>query len=386
MRIGIVAGETSGDILGAGLIAAIKEKYPDATFEGIAGPLMEKQGAKSLFPMERLAVVGLVEILGRYRELKGILQKLVNHFYQNPPDVFIGVDAPEFNLKLAHKLRQAGIKTVQYVSPQVWAWRQYRVKKISQSVNLMLTLFPFEESFYAQHSVAVRFVGHPVADVIPLEINKQEIREELKLPQDKEIVAILPGSRGVEVHYLAEIFIKAAKWCLDRRPNLFFIAPLANAARRKQFEQALHRQGAALPVKIVEGHSREIMAAADVVMLASGTATLEALLLKKPMVVAYRLSPISYRIFKAIVKVSSYALPNLLVGKPIVPECIQQGATAEKIGMQVLHYLQNPQLVDELQREFLQVHQNLRRDASRQAAAAVLQLIENDEPTHVQLG
>jgi len=198
MRIGIVAGETSGDILGAGLIAAIKEKYPDATFEGIAGPLMEKQGAKSLFPMERLAVVGLVEILGRYRELKGILQKLVNHFYQNPPDVFIGVDAPEFNLKLAHKLRQAGIKTVQYVSPQVWAWRQYRVKKISQSVNLMLTLFPFEESFYAKHSVAVRFVGHPVADVIPLEINKQEIREELKLPQDKEIVAILPGSRGVE--------------------------------------------------------------------------------------------------------------------------------------------------------------------------------------------
>lgn len=379
MRFGIVVGEASGDLLGAGLIAAIKQQYPEATFEGIAGPLMKKQGARSLYPMERLAVMGIVEILGRYRELTTIRKNLISHFCSNPPDVFIGVDAPEFNIHLAQKLREAGIKTVQYVSPQVWAWRQYRVKKIARAVDLMLTLFPFEEEFYGSRAVAVKCVGHPLADAIALHPDKAAARENLKIPADKEVVALLPGSRGVEVHYLADVFIQAALWCLERRPNLFFVAPLANKARRKQFEQALQRQGGTLPIKLVTGNSREVMAAADVVVLASGTATLEGLLLKKPMVVAYRLSGMSYRIFKFLSQVSLYALPNLLAGKALVPELIQRNATPEKIGRQVLEYFLNPEKVTVLQKEFEAIHLMLRKNASQQAADAVIQLAKKDQ-------
>ncbi|WP_455209614.1 lipid-A-disaccharide synthase [Kaarinaea lacus] len=378
MRFGIVVGEASGDLLGAGLIAAIKQQYPDATFEGIAGPLMEKQGARSLYPMERLAVMGIVEILGRYRELSNIRKNLINHFVRNPPDVFIGVDAPEFNLHMAQKLREAGIKTVQYVSPQVWAWRQYRVKQIAKAVDLMLTLFPFEEDFYTKRSVAVKCVGHPLADVIAMHPDKAAARENLKIPEGKEVVAFLPGSRGVEVHYLAEVFIQAAQWCLDRRPNLFFVAPLANEARRKQFEQALHRQGGTLPIKIVTGGAREVMTASDVVVLASGTATLEGLLLKKPMVVAYRLSQMSYFIFKFLSQVSHYALPNLLAGKSLVPELIQHNATPEKIGKAVLDYFRHPEKMTFLQQEFETIHNTLRKNASHQAAEAVIQLAQSN--------
>jgi lipid-A-disaccharide synthase len=384
MRFGIVVGEASGDLLGAGLIAAIKQHYPNAVFEGIAGPLMEKQGAQSLYPMERLAVMGIVEILGRYRELSKIRNNLINHFVRNPPDVFIGVDAPEFNLHMAHKLREAGIKTVQYVSPQVWAWRQYRVKKIAQAVDLMLTLFPFEEQFYASRSVAVKCVGHPLADVIAMHPDKAAARENLKIPEDKDVVAFLPGSRGVEVHYLADVFIQAAQWCLDRQPNLFFVAPLANESRRKQFEQALYRQGGSLPIKLVTGNSREVMTAADVVVLASGTATLEGLLLKKPLVVAYRLSQISYFIFKYLSQVSYYALPNLLAGKPLVPELIQQNATPEKIGTAVLDYFRHPNKVAILQQEFEAIHNTLRKNASQQAADAVIQLAQNKTNATIQ--
>lgn len=385
MRFAIVVGEASGDLLGAGLIAAIKQRCPDATFEGIAGPLMKKQGARSLYPMERLAVMGIVEILGRYRELSRLRNNLINHFQRNPPDVFIGVDAPEFNIYLAMKLREAGIKTVQYVSPQVWAWRQYRVKKIARALDLMLTLFPFEEDFYAARSVSVKCVGHPLADVIPMHPDKAAARENLKIPENTEVVAMLPGSRGVEVHYLADIFIQAAQWCLDRRPNLLFVAPLANKARRKQFEQALKRQGGTLPVRLVDGNSREVMTAADVVMLASGTATLEAMLLKKPMVVSYKLSNMSYRIFKFFSKVTQYALPNLLASKVLVPELIQQNATPEKIGHAVLEYLRNPGKVELLKHEFEAIHQSLRKNASQEAAVAVLQLAQQTAETQPDL-
>jgi len=385
MRFGIVVGEASGDLLGAGLVAAIKQKYPDASFEGIAGPLMEKLGVRSIYPMERLAVMGIVEILGRYRELSNIRKNLISHFIHNPPDVFIGVDAPEFNIHLAQKLREAGIKTVQYVSPQVWAWRQYRVKKIAKAVDLMLTLFPFEEEFYAARAVAVKCVGHPLADVIATHPDKNAARENLKIPGDKEVVAFLPGSRGVEVHYLAEVFIQAAQWCLDRRPNLFFIAPLANEARRKQFEHALHRQGGTLPIKLVTGNAREVMTAADVVVLASGTATLEGLLLKKPMVVAYRLSQTSYFIFKFLSQVSHYALPNLLAGKSLVPELIQHNATPEKIGSAVLEYFRHPEKMAFLQQEFEAIHATLRKNASYQAADAVLQLAQRNSNATNQL-
>ncbi|MCG6971082.1 MAG: lipid-A-disaccharide synthase [Gammaproteobacteria bacterium] len=377
MRFGIVVGEASGDLLGAGLIAEIKRQYPDATFEGIAGPLMQKMGARSLYPMERLAVMGIVEILGRYRELSAMRKNLIKHFCSNPPDVFIGVDSPEFNIHIAQKLREAGIKTVQYVSPQVWAWRQYRVKKIAQAVDLMLTLFPFEEEFYASRSVTVRCVGHPLADAIPMHPDKSVARENLKIPPDKEVVALLPGSRGVEVHYLAEVFIQAAQWCLDRRPNLFFVAPLANESRRKQFEQALYRKGSSLPIKLVTGNSREVMTAADVVVLASGTATLEGMLLKKPLVVAYKLSQMSYFIFKFLSQVSHYALPNLLARKPLVPELIQHNATPEKIGKEVLAYFHDPEKVATLQLEFEAIHNTLRKNASHQAAEAVIELAKD---------
>jgi lipid-A-disaccharide synthase len=330
--------------------------------------------------------MGIVEILGRYRELSKIRVNLINHFTRNPPDVFIGVDAPEFNLHMAQKLREAGIKTVQYVSPQVWAWRQHRVKKIARAVDLMLTLFPFEEEFYASRAVAVKCVGHPLADVIAMHPDKTAARENLKIPGNKEVVAFLPGSRGVEVHYLADVFIQAAQWCLDRRPNLFFVAPLANEARRKQFEQALHRQGGSLPIKLVTGNSREVMTAADVVVLASGTATLEGMLLKKPMVVAYRLSQMSYFIFKFLSQVSHYALPNLLAGKALVPELIQHNATPEKIGKAVLDYFRHPGKVANLQQEFEAIHNTLRKNASQQAADAVIQLAKTDATTQPQFG
>jgi lipid-A-disaccharide synthase len=294
--------------------------------------------------------------------------------------VFVGVDAPEFNIHLSYMLRQAGIKTVQYVSPQVWAWRQYRVKKIAQSVDLMLTLFPFEADFYRKHSVAVKFVGHPIADVIPVEPNTLEAKEELSLPKDRPVIALLPGSRGVEVHYLADIFLKAAQWCLERRPDLFFVTPLASAARRKQFEQAIQRHDGSIPIKLMDGHSREVLAAADVVMLASGTATLETMLHKKPMVVAYRLSRLSGWIFRFFTQISQYALPNLLARKPIVPEFIQGNATPEKIGAAVLEYLHNPEKVARLEEEFTHIHQTLRKNASAEAARAIMELVEQDAP------
>ncbi|MDH5324761.1 MAG: lipid-A-disaccharide synthase [Gammaproteobacteria bacterium] len=378
MRIGIVVGESSGDILGAGLMTAILEQCPSATFEGIAGPLMIKQGANSLYPMERLAVMGITEVVGRYPELKGIRDELIQGFIANPPDVFIGIDAPEFNTHLEYCLKQAGIKTVHYVSPSVWAWRRYRIKKISQSVDLMLTLFPFEAQFYEAQSMPVKFVGHPLADVIPLKIDKDEIREEMKLPKDWKIVAILPGSRGVELHYLADIFLQAAQWILDHRPNsnVFFIAPMINAARRKQFEQAVNRQGGHLPIKLVDGRSREIMAAADVIMVASGTATLEAMLLKKPMVVAYKLSALTYWITKLLVHVKVFSLPNLLARRMVVPELIQKEATPERIGAEVVGYLDNEERRNILQEVFHSIHVTLRKNASKEAASAVLELVK----------
>ena len=376
MRIGIVVGESSGDILGASLMKAIKEQNPHVTFEGIAGPLMKKEGARSLYSMERLAVMGITEILGHYRELSDIRKNLIQHFIDRPPEVFIGIDSPEFNTHLEFSLKQAGIKTVHYVSPSVWAWRQYRIKKIGQAVDLMLTLFPFEAQYYEAHSVPVKFVGHPLADAVPMEINKNEVREEMKLPEDWEIVALLPGSRGIEVHYLAEIFVKSAQWLLERRPNsnLFFIAPLVNKARRKQFEQAIKKCGGSLPIKLVDGKAREVMAASDVVVVASGTATLEATLLKKPMVVVYKLSTITYWITKMLINIKVYSLPNLLARRHVVPELIQADATPERIGAEVLSYLDSQERRNALINVFNNIHLSLRKNASKEAADAILEL------------
>lgn len=376
MRIGIVAGEASGDILGAGLISAIKQKYPDAVFEGIAGPGMIEQGAQSLFPMDRLSVMGLTEVFGRYLELLGVRKQLAEHFIANPPDVFIAIDAPDFNLGLELKLRRAGIKTVHYVSPSVWAWRQYRIKKIARAVDLMLTLFPFEAEFYRQHNVPVTFVGHPLADMIELEPDQAAYRAQLQLPVDKKIVAILPGSRSTELRYLADDFLQTASWLLEREPDLHFVAPMANAHRREQFEAAMGRLNQYLPLTILDGQSRAAMAAADVVLLASGTAALEAMLLKKPMVVAYRVAPITYWVYKPLVRVSNFCLPNLLAGERLVSEFIQHDLTPQALGAALLDFLQQPQHTQQLAQRFLSIHETLKCNANEQAAKAILSLVE----------
>ena len=377
MRIGIVAGEASGDLLGAGLVSAIKQRYPDAVFEGIAGPQMIAAGATSLFPMDRLSVMGIVEVLGRYRELLGIRRQLASHFRQNPPDVFIGIDAPDFTLGLEKQLRQAGIKTVHYVSPSVWAWRQRRVKKIAQSTDLMLTLFPFEATFYEQHQVPVKFVGHPLADTIPMGVDKLAARKALGLSAESTILAMLPGSRSNELHYLATTFIETVRWLRQRHPDLDVVVPLANEVRRAQFEQAMAQIADAPAMTLVDGQSREVMAAADVVLLASGTAALEAMLLKRPMVVAYKLSPLTYWLAKRLVKVKNVSLPNLLANETLVPELIQHEATPEKLGQAVLNYLEDTSLNHRVNQRFNEIHQSLRQDASQQAAAAVLDLISS---------
>jgi len=379
LRFGIVAGEASGDLLGAGLVAAIKQQYPDAVFEGIAGPQMIAAGVDSLFPMDRLSVMGIVEVLGRYRELLGIRRQLATHFKQNPPDAFIGIDAPDFTLGLEKQLRIAGIKTVHYVSPSVWAWRQGRVKKIAVSTGLMLTLFPFEASFYQKYQVPVHFVGHPLADTIPLAVDKQVARQQLNLSTGTEILALLPGSRSNELHYLAQPFIETACWLQTRRPRLEFVVPLANNERRIQFEQAMaeiRAQGRELPkLTLVDGRSREVMAAADVILLASGTAALEAMLLKRPMVVAYKLAPLTYWLARHLVKVENVSLPNLLANETLVPELIQHEATPENLGQKVLAYFENPAMMDDLNQRFTDIHQTLRQNASKQAADAILQQV-----------
>jgi len=375
MRIGIVAGEASGDLLGAGLIKAIRRRYPHAEFEGIAGPQMMEAGATSLFPMERLSVMGFSEVIGRLRELLAIRRRLAAHFMQNPPDVFVGIDAPDFTLGLERRLHKAGIKTVHYVSPSVWAWRQRRVRKIVKSTDLMLTLFPFEAEFYREHRMPVRFVGHPLADLVPLQPDRAAARRALDLPVEGEVLALLPGSRSTELRFLAATFIDTARWLKLHRPDLHVVVPLASRERRIQFQSILASALEPPPMTLVDGRAREVMTAADVVLLASGTASLEAMLLKRPMVVAYRMAPFSYWLAKRLLKVKSVSLPNLLADDILVPELLQDEATADQLGQAVLYYFENPQATAEVMERFKEIHHELRQDASRQAARAVMELI-----------
>ncbi len=375
MRIGIVAGEASGDLLGAGLMQAIKRRLPEARFEGIAGPKMIEQGCDALYPSEKLAVMGLIGI-GQYMELRSIRAGLARKLINDPPDLFIGIDAPDFNIGLETRLRKRNIPTVHYVSPSVWAWRQYRLPKIARAIDLMVTLFPFEAKFYEEHNVPVQFVGHPLADMIPLHSDSQAARAALGLPLDKQIIALLPGSRVGEVSRLSDYFVRAAACCLEQRAGLHFVAPFANRETRTLFEQALQASAPHLPMTVIDGQSREAMAAADVVLLASGTATLEGMLLKKPMVVAYRLKPFSYWLAMQLLKVDNYSLPNLLLGKRLIPEIIQDEVTPERLSQAVLAYLDDPQKVADLEQQFTEVHHALRQNASEKAADAVLSVVE----------
>ncbi len=375
IRIGIVVGEHSGDILGSGLIKALLAQYPNAQFEGIAGPLMLQQGCKSLYGMEELSVMGLVEVLGRLKRLLHIRKQLVEHFRQNPPDVFIGIDAPDFNLGLEQKLKAAGIKTVHYVSPSVWAWRKKRIFKIKQAVDLMLCLLPFEQEIYQAHQVPVRFVGHTLADEIPLEVDRFEARQNLGLEQHQPVLAMLPGSRGTEVGMLATPFLTAAKLLCEKMPTLQVVVPVVNDKRRDQLLQAKAQVAPDLNLIIVDGQSREVMSACDVVLLASGTATLEAMLLKRPMVVAYKFKLLSYQIFKRMISVAHFSLPNLLAGKPLVPELLQDEVTPERLSALLQGYFESDNKV--LIESFDQLHRSLRLDASQHAAKAVLELIHD---------
>lgn len=376
VRIGLVAGEASGDILGAGLIAALREKLPGAEFSGMGGPRMQALGFTSLYPLDRLSVMGLVEPLRRLPELLRIRAHLRRYFLEHKFDLVVGIDSPDFNLGLERWLRQRGVTTAHYVSPSVWAWRQGRIKTIVQAVDHMLTLFPFEEQFYRDHNVPVTFVGHPLADEFALEPDVTGARRQLGFTEAEPLVALLPGSRGGEVGQLAEPFLAAAEWLRQRRPDIRFVIPAANAERWEQL-QAMAAAYPALPLTLLpSGQSQLAMTAADVVLMASGTTTLEAMLLKKPMVVAYRMSPLSYRILSSLVKAPFIALPNLLAQRALVPELVQDQVTPEALGTLVLERLQNPRLQEQLVSEFTGIHRQLRRDASRQAAAALLPLIQ----------
>lgn len=376
MRIGLLAGEASGDILGASLIAALKARHPDLRVEGIGGPLMEAQGMVSMFPMDRLSVMGLVEPLKSLPELLRIRGAVFRHFRDNPPDVFVGIDSPDFNLNLERKLRRNGVTTAHLVSPSVWAWRRGRIHKIARSVDLMLTLFPFETAIYKEHDIPVAFVGHPLADALPLVPQPAAAaRAALGLEHGKPLLAVLPGSRGGEVKLLAPLFLQAARQLRQSLPDLSLAIPAASADRAEQLRQALVDFDD-LDVVVLEGHSRDLMSAADAVLLASGTATLEAMLLKKPMVVGYRMAGLSWAIISRLVKTPFAALPNILADRELVPELLQDAATPEALAAAVRPLLNDSTAATQQVEAFRALHTELQKDFAGACATALEALVE----------
>lgn len=375
LRVGIVAGEISGDNLGAGLIEALRCYYPDLIIEGVAGKAMQAAGAKSLYPLETLSVMGFTEVIRHVPAILAIRRGLYRHFCADPPDLFIGIDAPDFNLTLEEKLRKKGIKTVHYTSPSVWAWRSWRIHKIKRAVDLMLTLLPFENPIYEQHHVPVKFVGHPLADRIPMVSDQASARVTLGLPQDKPIMAILPGSRRMELRYLSRLFLETAKVCLEKYPDLQFVVPAANQVCYDLFYKAWQVVDPTLPITLIQGQAKEAMAAANVVLLASGTATLECMLVKRPMVVSYKGSEMSAQIVKRLLKIDMAALPNLIAGKRLVPEFIQYTAKVPYLSRALLDYLDHPDQ-HALINEFTELHTRLRCQASIEATKAIVALLQ----------
>ncbi|EHH3079197.1 lipid-A-disaccharide synthase [Vibrio vulnificus] len=374
LRIGIVAGELSGDTLGEGFIKAIKAVHPDAEFVGIGGPKMIAQGCQSLFDMEELAVMGLVEVLGRLPRLLRVKAELVRYFTENPPDVFVGIDAPDFNLRLELDLKNAGIKTVHYVSPSVWAWRQKRIFKIAKATHLVLAFLPFEKAFYDKFNVPCEFIGHTLADAIPLESDKAPARELLGLEQDKQWLAVLPGSRGSELKMLSQPFIETCKKLKQVFPELGFVVALVNQKRREQFEQAWKEYAPELDFKLVDDTARNVITASDAVILASGTVALECMLLKRPMVVGYKVNAFTAFLAKRLLKTQYVSLPNILSDSELVKEYLQEACTPENLFAEVSNLLvsDNQTMLD----KFAEMHHWIRKDADQQAANAVLKLIE----------
>jgi len=377
LRVGLVAGEASGDTLGADLIHALRRLSPDAEFFGVAGPKMQAAGCEVWEPAESLAVMGLFEIVRDLPRLLRLRARIRASFLAAKPDVFVGIDAPEFNLRLARDLRSAGIKTVQYVSPQVWAWRQSRARSIHESVDLVLCVLPFEKRFYDEHGMRAEFVGHPLADAIPMTVDRSSARRVLDMDPNARVVALLPGSRRGEVARLAGDFAATARWLAAQRPRLKFIAPMASATSREIFSEALARHAPGLDVQLIDRQSQTALIAADVVLVASGTASLEAALCKRPMVVVYRFGAMTAWILRRLnlVKVKFFAQPNLLADRRVVGEYFQEEIVPESIGAELLMWLEDGERRSGLEREFSRIHAELRRDAGTRAAQAIVALL-----------
>ncbi|WP_206211913.1 lipid-A-disaccharide synthase [Wenzhouxiangella sp. XN24] len=385
LRVGIMAGEASGDLLGAGLVHEIRRRYPDATFHGIGGPAMIAEGVDSWVPMERLSVMGLAEVIRHLPELLRIRKRLVRGFQALQPDVVIGIDSPDFNLRVEGQLRAAGIRTVHYVSPSIWAWRASRIDAIGRATDHVLCLLPFEPALYAEKGIPATFIGHPMADTIPLEPDQAASRAALGIVDPagaRELVALLPGSRTGEVERLGGAFAAAAALLAARHPGLRFIAPMASAAIRARFEALLAEHAPGLQVERVDGRSREVMAASDLVLLASGTATLEAALLKRPMVMAYRVAPLTAWMVRALrlMKTRRFALPNVLAGEDLVPELLQEAANPERIAREFSALLGDAARRAHVVTRFAELHDTLRQGADRRAAEVVLRLVNRWPP------
>ncbi len=379
ITVGIVAGEASGDLLGSRLIRALKKHYPDIEFVGIAGPKMISEGAKSLYAMDKLSLHGYgFDVLSAIPGLIKMRRQLTKHFIANPPKVFIGIDAPDFNFALEKKLKDNGISTIHYVSPSIWAWRKGRMGKIKRAVNHILTLFPFEQALYEAHDVKATYVGHPLADEIPIVPNVKDARDQLKLPRSSMMIALLPGSRVGEVKRLAELYVKTAQKICKIHPDALFLVPLISRETRLIFEEAIYadyNQGTneSLPnFKILFGHAHLAMQAADLVVVASGTATLEAALLKRPMVITYRMPWLSWQILKRMNYLPYVGLPNILAGRFVVPELLQNDANHNNLSDNIMRILRDKNGQDEVLIEFTRIHELLRQNNEEKAALAVL--------------
>ena len=371
--IGIVAGEASGDLLGSHLMTALKEAHPEVQFVGIGGPRMQSAGMEVMFPMEKLAVRGYVEVLRHYREIVGIRRKLRAYFIANRPDLFIAVDAPDFNLDLELALKQHGIPTIHYVSPSIWAWRGERINKIKRAVSHMLALFPHEPRIYQQAGIQVDYVGHPLADILPEQPKRAEMRESMRISNQIKVFALLPGSRQSEVKHLAHTYIETAKLILQQLPEARFLVPLVSRETRGIFEQALYDCDAQqLPITLLFGHAQDAMIAADIALVASGTATLECALLKRPMVITYKMPALSWWMIKRKRYQPYFGLPNILCERFVVPELIQEDATPENLAQALLNLVNDKDAVAQLEETFTALHQTLRQNTAQKAAAAIL--------------
>ena len=373
IRIAMVAGEASGDLLASHLILALKAKLPNAVFYGVGGPKMLGQGFKAWHPLEKLAVRGYVEVLKHYREISGIRKDLKRRLLADPPDVFIGVDAPDFNLDLEKALKQRGIPSIHYVSPSIWAWRGKRIHKIGAAVSRILALFPFEPALYEQQGIPVSYVGHPLADMLPLEDGRNAARELLDLSPQQPVFALLPGSRQSELHYMADTFIATAREIHKSLPNALFLVPMATRETRLLFESALYRCDARdLPIRMLFGHAHDAMMAADAVLVASGTATLEAALLKRPMAIVYKMAPFSHRLMRRMGYLPYVGLPNILAGRFVVPEFIQDDATPENLAQALLNFYADKATCARISDVFFDIHVQLKQNTAEKAAVAIL--------------